>query len=47
MVDLTVMLMFALMLVPLIMVRQRIGRPEGLALLIGYVAYVTWLARHG
>ena len=45
MVDLTVMLMFALVLVPLIMVRQRIGRPEGLALLIGYVAYVAWLAR--
>lgn len=45
MVDLTVMLMFALMLVPLIMVRQRIGRPEGLALLIGYVAYIAWLAR--
>ncbi|MFU8820271.1 MAG: calcium/sodium antiporter [Gammaproteobacteria bacterium] len=45
MVDLTVMLMFALVLVPLILVRQRIGRPEGLALLIGYVAYVGWLAR--
>jgi cation:H+ antiporter len=45
MVDLTVMLMFALILVPLIMVRQRIGRPEGLALLIGYVAYLAWLAR--
>jgi len=45
MVDLTVMLMFALMLVPLIMLRQRIGRPEGFALLIGYVAYIAWLAR--
>lgn len=45
MVDLSVMLMFALVLVPLIMVRQRIGRPEGLALLIGYMAYVAWLAR--
>lgn len=45
MVDLTVMLMFALMLIPLILVRQRIGRPEGLALLIGYLAYIAWLAR--
>jgi cation:H+ antiporter len=45
MVDLTVMLMFALVLVPLIMLRQRIGRPEGLSLLIGYVAYIAWLAR--
>jgi len=45
MVDLTVMLMFALMLVPLIMVRQRIGRPEGIALLVGYGAYIAWLAR--
>ena len=46
MVDLTVMLMFALILVPLIMVRQRIGRPEGIALLAGYGAYIVWLARH-
>jgi cation:H+ antiporter len=46
MVDLTVMVMFALILVPLIMVRNRIGRPEGVALLLAYVAYVAWLARH-
>lgn len=46
-VDLVVMLMFALVLVPLIMVRHRIGRPEGLALLIGYLAYLAWLARQG
>jgi cation:H+ antiporter len=46
MVDLTAMLLFALVLVPLIMVRQRIGRPEGLALLAAYVAYIAWLARH-
>jgi cation:H+ antiporter len=45
MVDLTVMLMFALILVPLIMVRQRIGRPEGIALLVSYGAYIAWLAR--
>ncbi len=45
MVDLVAMLMFALMLVPLIMLRQRIGRPEGLALLAAYVAYIAWLAR--
>jgi cation:H+ antiporter len=46
MVDLTVMVMFALILVPLIMVRNRIGRPEGAALIVGYFAYVGWLARH-
>ena len=45
MVDLTVMLMFALILVPLIMVRERIGRPEGIALLVSYGAYIAWLAR--
>ena len=45
MVDLVAMLMFALMLVPLIMVRQRIGRPEGIALLVAYAAYISWLAR--
>lgn len=45
MVDLVVMLMLALMLVPLIMVRRRIGRPEGLALLAAYFAYIAWLAR--
>jgi cation:H+ antiporter len=46
MVDLTVMLMFAMILVPLILVRNRIGRPEGLALLAGYAGYVIWLVRH-
>jgi len=46
MVDLAAMLMFALLLVPLIMVRQRIGRPEGLALLAAYVVYLVSLARH-
>lgn len=44
MVDLTVMLIFAMVLVPLVMVRQRIGRPEGLVLLAGYGAYMVWLA---
>lgn len=45
MVDLTVMVMFAMVLVPLVMVRQRIGRPEGLVLLASYGAYIAWLAR--
>ncbi len=45
MVDLTVMLIFAMVLVPLVMVRQRIGRPEGLVLLASYAAYMAWLAR--
>lgn len=45
MVDLTVMLIFAMLLIPLVMVRQRIGRPEGLVLLAGYGAYMAWLAR--
>lgn len=45
MTDLAVMLMFAMFLVPLIMVRRRIGRPEGLALLAAYCAYMIWLIR--
>ena len=44
MVDLTVMLIFAMILVPLIMVRRRIGRPEGLTLVASYLAYMYWLA---
>ncbi|HUG99958.1 MAG TPA: calcium/sodium antiporter [Gammaproteobacteria bacterium] len=44
MVDLSVMLIFALLLLPLLMVRQRIGRPEGLVLITGYIAYIGWLA---
>jgi cation:H+ antiporter len=43
MTDLSVMLMFAMILVPLIMVRRRIGRPEGITLVVGYVAYMAWL----
>lgn len=43
MADLAIMLMFALFLVPLILVRRRIGRPEGIALLVGYFAYIGWL----
>lgn len=43
MVDLGVMLAFAIVLLPLIMVRRRIGRPEGLVLLLGYFGYMTWL----
>jgi cation:H+ antiporter len=45
MVDLTVMVMFAMVLVPLVMVRQRIGRPEGLVLLAAYGGYIAWLFR--
>lgn len=47
MVDLVVMLMFALILVPLIMLRRRIGRFEGLVLLCSYAAYMSWLVRQG
>lgn len=43
MVDLGVMLAFAVVLLPLIMVRRRIGRPEGLVLLLGYFGYMGWL----
>lgn len=43
MVDMGVMLVFAAALLPLIMVRRCIGRPEGVVLLLGYGAYVTWL----
>ncbi len=42
--DLYVMLGFTVVLLPLIFVRRRIGRPEGLVLLVGYVAYMWWLA---
>lgn len=43
-VDLYVMLAFAVVLLPLIFVRRRIGRPEALVLLGGYAAYMWWLA---
>jgi cation:H+ antiporter len=43
-VDLYVMLAFTAVLLPLIFVRRRIGRPEGLVLLLGYGAYMWWLA---
>jgi cation:H+ antiporter len=43
MVDMGVMVAFAAALLPLIMVRRCIGRPEGVVLLLGYGAYVTWL----
>lgn len=44
MVDLGVMLAFTAALLPLILVRRRIGRPEGVVLLLGYGGYVSWLA---
>lgn len=43
-VDLYVMLGLTVILLPLIFVRRRIGRPEGLVLLAGYGAYMWWLA---
>jgi cation:H+ antiporter len=43
-VDLYVMLAFTGVLLPLIFVRRRIGRPEGLVLLLGYGGYMWWLA---
>ena len=42
-VDMGVMLAFAAVLLPLVMVRRRIGRPEGAVMLLGYAAYVAWL----
>ena len=45
--DLYVMLGFTVVLLPLIFVRRRIGRPEGLVLLIGYFVYMGWLVRQG
>lgn len=47
MADLGVMFAFALVLLPLVMLRRRIGRPEGLVLVAGYVAYMSWLAIQG
>jgi cation:H+ antiporter len=43
MVDMGVMLAFAAVLLPLVLVRRRIGRPEGVVLLLGYAAYLGWL----
>jgi cation:H+ antiporter len=43
MVDMGVMMAFTAALLPLILVRRCIGRPEGAVLLVGYVAYVGWL----
>jgi cation:H+ antiporter len=43
MVDLTVMVVFALVLLPLVMIRRRIGRREGLVLVAGYFLYLGWL----
>ena len=43
MVDMGVMLAFTIALLPLILVRRCIGRPEGAVLLAGYVGYVSWL----
>ena len=45
--DLYVMLGFTVFLLPLIFVRRRIGRPEGLVLLVGYFTYMGWLVRQG
>lgn len=42
-VDLYVMLGFAIALLPLVVARGRIGRPEGIVLLAGYASYLGWL----
>ena len=44
-VDLAVMAAFSLVLWPMAYHQQRITRPEGAMLLLGYVAYVFWLVR--
>jgi cation:H+ antiporter len=44
-VDLAVMAGFALLLWPMAYYQQRITRPEGAMLLLGYAAYVFWLVR--
>lgn len=43
-VDLYAMLAFTVVLLPLVMARQRIGRRGGAVLVAGYVAYLAWLA---
>ena len=47
MIDLVTMLLFAMVLVPLILTRNRIGRFEGLGLVVGYIGYIAWLAQAG
>jgi cation:H+ antiporter len=42
-VDLAVMLVTAVVLLPLIQVRKRVGRRAGLLMLAGYVGYTWWL----
>ena len=44
-VDLSVMAVFAVLLWPMAYYQQRITRPEGAMLLLGYLAYVLWLVR--
>ena len=44
-VDLAVMAGFSLLLWPMAYYQQRITRPEGAMLLLGYIAYVFWLVR--
>lgn len=47
MVDLVTMMIFAMVLLPLILLRNRIGRPEGFVLVAGYLGYMGWLAQAG
>jgi len=44
-VDLAVMAGFSVLLWPMAYYQQRITRPEGAMLLLGYLAYVLWLVR--
>jgi cation:H+ antiporter len=46
-VDLGVMMLASVALLPLIASRNRLSRPEAAALLVGYVAYVTFRATAG
>ena len=43
-VDLGVMLAAAVLLLPLLVTRRRLTRPEGALLLAGYLGYLAWLA---
>jgi cation:H+ antiporter len=42
-VDLMVMTGFSLLLLPFVMTQSRLGRLEGVLMLLGYSGYVAWL----
>ena len=43
-VDVVIMLLFAIVLLPMALTQRRFGRLEAGVLLVGYLAYVAWLA---